>query len=380
MSKMLAPSLLKSPIRCMRGAALLSKVATRYFQSSRSVSSSLSNHLYPLPNGSPSHFGREVIGIDLAKATSNDVFAEEVNEALYQHGVLVFRNQSHITPQDEMNFARLFSHQADDENQSYTGGAGTQHRLPEYPSIALVGSYRVENFYGLTAESKGVYNEWPHDQRAWHCDGLADTHPPPDLTTMRCLITPQQGGQTLFACSVKAAELMDVTKLETDWGIHPEDVRVNYRLFGKYEIAREGTHLLSASGSKGQTDQAWDVNLSDGTSVPLVIRERHSGKKSLVGSYHVASISSLADSASDPPRLDFEGANKYMAEVWKPGLSDEYLYRHQWRVGDLVAWSNRLVIHTATSTSAYAGEQRLHTRIRMRSRPEDAPKSWSVKK
>lgn len=331
--------------------------------------SSLSHHLHPLPVGSPSHFGREVSGIDLADASNSGIFAEEINEALYQHGVLVFRDQSHITPHDEMNFARLFSHQADDENQSYTGGAGTQHRLPEYPSIALVGSYQVENFYGLSAESKGVYNEWHPDQRAWHCDGLADTHPPPDLTTMRCLITPQEGGETIFACSGQTGKYL---------GVHPEDVGVNYRLFGKYEIAREGTHLLSASGSKGQTDQAWDVNLSEGTSVPLVIRERHSGKKSLVGSYHVASISSLADSASDPPRLNFEEANKYMAEVWKPGLSSENLYRHQWRVGDLVAWSNRLVIHTATSTSAYAGEQRLHTRIRMRSRPEDAPKAWKI--
>jgi hypothetical protein len=169
---------------------------------------------------------------------------------------------------------------------------------------------------------------------------------------------------------------MDGAKLEKSWGLHPEDARVNYRLFGNYEIAREGTHLLSASGSKGQTDQAWDVNLSDGTSVPLVIRERHSGRKSLVGSYHVASISSLANGSGDPPRLDFEDANKYMAEVWRPGLAEENIYRHRWCVGDLVAWSNRLVIHTATSTAAYAGEERLHTRIRMRSQPEDAPKAW----
>jgi len=338
--------------------------------------SSLSNHLQPLPGGSPSHFGREGIGIDLAEASTSPQFAGEVRDALYENGVLVFRGQSHLTPQDEMNFARLFSHQPGDQNQSYTGGAGTQHRLPEYPSIALVGSYRVDNFFGLTAESKGVYNNWHPDQRAWHCDGLADTHPPPDLTTMRCLITPQQGGGTLFACSVKAAEVMDVANLEKTWGLHPEDAKVNYRLFGTYEIAREGTHLLSASGSKGQTVQAWDVNLSEGTSVPLVIRERHSGKKSLVGSYHVASMSSLADNSCDSPRLDFEDANKYMAEVWRPGLAEENLYRHQWRVGDLVAWSNRLVIHTATSTAAYAGEERLHTRIRMRSRPEDAPKAW----
>ena len=129
--------------------------------------------------------------------------------------MLVFRNQAHLTPQDEIAFAQLFTHQPDDKNVSYTGGAGTQHRLPDYPSIALVGSYQVRYFYGLTASSPGVYSNWHPDRRAWHCDGLADTHPPPDLTTMRCIKTPSRGGETLFASSVKAAELLP-TKLLVD--------------------------------------------------------------------------------------------------------------------------------------------------------------------
>ena len=222
---------------------------------------------------------------------------------------LVFRGQCHLTPRDEVRAlpSKLFSHQPEDndenqDQQSYTGGAGTQHRLPQYPSVALVGKlhlyrYRVNNFFGLTAE------------------------------------------------------------------LHPEDARVNHRLFGTYEVAREGTHLLSARGSKGQTDPADEVNLSVSTSVPLVIRERHSGKTSLVASYHVASISSLADGPGGPPRLDFEDANQYMAVVWGPGLVEDNIYRHRRRLGDHVAWSNRLFIHTATSTSAYAGEERLHTCI-----------------
>lgn len=322
-----------------------------------------------LPSG-PSHFGREVIDVDLAAPT---LPAKALVSALYEHGVLLFRNQDHLTPSDEMRFARLFTHQSDDIDggQSYTGGAGTQHRLPEFPSIALVGSYRVQDFYGLTAESKGVYNDWHPEQRAWHCDGLADTDPPPDLTTMRCLKTPSQGGETLFASGVKAAELLPTT-LDPP----PEDVQINYRLFGEYEIAREGTHLMCASGSKGDTSAGWDVNLSDGTTVPLVVRELVSGKRSMVGTYHVASLGLIGDAAGTPPQLGFEGANRYVAEAWKPGLSEELIYKHKWCVGDLVAWSNRLVIHTATSTAAYQGKERLHTRIRMRSQPEHAPVPW----
>lgn len=316
-------------------------------------------------DGGPSHFGREVANVDLA---AHELPAEALVAALYEHGLLLFRNQKHITPDDELRFAKLFTHQPDDSNQSYTGGAGTQHRLPDYPSIALVGTYSVSDFHGLTASSPGVYNGWHPQQRAWHCDGLADTSPPPDLTTMRCIMTPDVGGETLFACSVKAAELLPAH-------LHPppEEVDVRYRLFADYEIAREGTHLLRAAGSKGETSaHSWDVNLSGGTTVPLVVRERVSGKRSLVASYHVAGLEAAGAS------LGFEAANRYLADAWAPGLSDELIYAHRWQEGDLVAWSNRLVIHTATSTAPYAasGQQRLHTRIRMRSEPEHAPKAW----
>ena len=101
----------------------------------------------------------------------------------------------------------------------------------------------------------------------------------------------------------------------------------------------------------------------------------------MVGSYHIASIvsSSASQTSLLPPShqtLSFQDANTYLAEAWKPGLADEYIYKHCWQVRDLAAWSNRLVIHTATSTTAYNGQERLHTRIRMRSREEDAPLTW----
>eukprot|EP00908_Phaeocystis_cordata_P018326 Transcript_29748.p1 GENE.Transcript_29748~~Transcript_29748.p1 ORF type:complete len:371 (-),score=86.17 Transcript_29748:219-1331(-) len=307
--------------------------------------------LRPLADG-PTHFGREVVGLDLA---SDALPASELVAALYEHGLLLIRGTQHLTPDHEMRFARLFTHQPDDAGQSYTGGAGTQHRLPEFPSIALVGTYAVEDFHGLTASSPGVYSGWHPEQRAWHCDGLADTDPPPDLTTMRCLRTPSAGGETLFACSVKAAELLPPTLRPP-----PDDVTVHYRLFGRYEIAREGTHLLSASGAKGEGEQAWDVNLAGGTRVPLVVREPVSGKRALVGSYHVAALSVAGGGEGGEGgegggrQLGFAAANAYVAAAWAPGLAPELVYAHRWRVGDLVAWSNRLVIHTATSTSAYA--------------------------
>ena len=60
--------------------------------------------LRPIANG-PVHFGREVVGIDLASEEQVTAHSEEFVSALYEHGLLLFRDQQHLTPSDEMRFA-----------------------------------------------------------------------------------------------------------------------------------------------------------------------------------------------------------------------------------------------------------------------------------
>ena len=179
------------------------------------------------------------------------------------------------------------------------------------------------------------------------------------------------------------------------------------RLKGRYgrELGRQplrgwGTNSPVTAASPLHLPPAPPAPWSTGTSVPLVCREKArkactalliaplapripvthspapcprpqvSGKRALVGSYHVAALRSRGRT------LGFDEANAYVAAAWAPGLEEGLLLKHRWRVGDLVAWSNRLVIHTATSTAPYRGKERLHTRIRMRSTPEHAPQAW----
>eukprot|EP00854_Cymbomonas_tetramitiformis_P018645 gene18645-22258_t len=113
---------------------------------------------------------------------------------------------------------------------------------------------------------------------------------------------------------------------------HPEHVQVSYRLFNEYEIKPMGMGLDLASGRKVK-----DVNELNDMKQPLVIREPHSGKRSLVGTYHVSRIEAHGSKA-----LTFEESNNYIAQAWAPGLQDDLLYRHKWQAGDMVAWSNRL--------------------------------------
>ena len=69
----------------------------------------------------------------------NSTLRQEIVDALYEHGFLVFRNQAHLIPQDEIAFPLLRPHQLDDKNVSYTRGARIQYRL--FPNIPQLSSW-----------------------------------------------------------------------------------------------------------------------------------------------------------------------------------------------------------------------------------------------
>lgn len=153
-------------------------------------------------------FGTEVTGVDLAKIISDPKALSEIVSLVYQRGLVVFRDQDHLTPHEELAFAHCFNHQLESMGAtSYTGGASPQAKLPPpLQDIAVIGTFDLKDYHGFTGSSPGVYPSWPEGQLAWHTDGLADTDPPPDLTTMRCIVTPARGGETLFRCARQAAK------------------------------------------------------------------------------------------------------------------------------------------------------------------------------
>ncbi|KAL7517190.1 hypothetical protein ACHAWX_002136 [Stephanocyclus meneghinianus] len=60
---------------------------------------------------------------------------------------------------------------------------------------------------------------------------------------------------------------------------------------------------------------------------PLVVRESHPNRRSIVGTDQISSALCCATGKS----LEFERANVYIAKAWAPGLADEYVYSH-WRI------------------------------------------------
>eukprot|EP01052_Picozoa_sp_SAG31_P007621 SAG31_NODE_366_length_16817_cov_17.317921_14_plen_168_part_00 len=56
-----------------------------------------------------------------------------------------------------------------------------------------------------------------------------------------------------------------------------------------------------------------------------------------------------------------------LGDLLRQGLGGTKVYRHVWERGDLVAWDNRSILHTATPVSSIGGGNRVIHRIRMAS-------------
>jgi hypothetical protein len=103
----------------------------------------------------------------------------------------------------------------------------------DVPATAVTTDIANDTRHNFAANVDGgpplVYAGWDANQRAWQKNGLADTQPHPDLTTMRCVIAPDVGGGD------RSTELP------------PAEI-----LVGRYSVA-SGRMCTSGTGSTGST-------------------------------------------------------------------------------------------------------------------------------
>lgn len=81
-----------------------------------------------------------------------------------------------------------------------------------------------------------------------------------------------------------------------------------------------------------------------------VCRDPYTGQKSLL--YHTRFFHCFKGYTRAQSRAIIE-------EVLLPAIAPEHTYRHEWRNGDFIAWSNRKIVHTSTDPEKYADEARL---------------------
>ncbi len=253
--------------------------------------------------------GAEIGGVDLADLSDGHV--ADIKEALAQHGVIVFRDQT-LTEEQHIAAARRFGEI--DINRFFA-------KTERHPEIALV-----------VKEPDQTVNIGG----GWHTDHSYDVLPALG-SMLYARAVPPLGGDTMFASMYAAYDTLSDGLKETLSGLRA--VHSSRHVFGKN---REGL-----KGRVGNHDLATQDAVH-----PVAIVHPESGRKALY--------------VNPGFTLRFDG---WTAEESAPLLS--YLYKHaarpeftcrlRWREGSLAFWDNRSTWHYALND--YQGERRLMHRI-----------------
>jgi len=247
--------------------------------------------------------GAEITGVDLS-GPLDDVSFSAIHRALLDHCVIVIRDQN-LTPEAHIAFSRRFG--------PVTGHVLDQFLLSGHPEIL-----RISNKTDAAGNPLGLKDAG----RYWHSDVSYAEKPSMGSLLYALEIPPAgKGGDTLFANMYKAyATLPTATKARID------GLKAVFMIGRKRN--RDGRIMLSDE----QESRSPDVIH------PVVRTHPETGRKALfVNPAHTDSIVGM-DPVESRALLD---------ELNAHSTRPEFVYRHKWRLHDLVFWDNRCLMHIA---------------------------------
>ena len=256
--------------------------------------------------------GAEVSGVDLSRPLSTETFGE-IREALHRHHVIVLRGQSpSLEAERFIDFASRF-------------GRPEPHVLDQFhhPTHAdiLILSNVMKDGKPVGLADGGTY---------WHSD-YSYLDVPARATVLYSIQVPEVGGDTLFADQEQAyADLPEKMKQRLE-GL------VTLNLYGNRDDLDPESRTIAFPLTEDQKQKRSISVIRH----PLVRRHPYTGRKAL---YAVSGTSFAIEGMSD------DGGLALLRELAEHSTQPKYQYRVSYGVGDVVAWDNASVLHSATLT------------------------------
>jgi taurine dioxygenase len=244
--------------------------------------------------------GTEALGIDLSRPLDDATFAW-VADAFAEHPVLVFRDQD-LGAAELSAFGRRF-------------GTPRKHALVKYRHAER------EDVSWLTNVDENGKVDWYGVKRAtdWHTDSTFEDHLPL-LAILHAKEVPEEKGGTVFADMAAAyAALPEAKKqqLQGLTGLHSRSTGpAGERLYGEDKGVTE----------KKYTEVAW----------PAVTKHPVNGRPILfVNPMHTHGFAGMTREEAWP----------LIEELAAHATQEQFVYYHNWRVGDVLMWDERATMH-----------------------------------
>jgi taurine dioxygenase len=245
--------------------------------------------------------GAEIMEADISRPLDDATFAE-IYEAFLTHSLLLFRGQA-LTSEQHVEFARRFGK----VDQNKDAVVNKHPRFPEIMKLHYPGSDSADS----AASYQGEF---------WHSD-LSFRPNPPSATMLRALVIPPVGGDTMFANMCLAYEqLSDGMRSLID---------------GLYAVHTGGGNRIDRS----TPERLAETMRQNRTAQPIARVHPETGRTSLYIGDH-RNVKSLAgmSAVESAPLLGF---------LMEHATREQFCYRHQWQVDDILIWDNRCLLHRA---------------------------------
>jgi alpha-ketoglutarate-dependent taurine dioxygenase len=339
--------------------------------------------LQPIDNAP---FGAFAFGVDCASIDSVSITA--VRNALHHNQVVVFPDQGHLTPQQEVGFYRAIYPEGTTvwRDQVYNpwerykveqGNKAGTYQIPDESGVLVLGKGEISH-YGLNVTLGGDRTAYGEEEGSqvlgggvlqWHIDGTFYEHAPGHYTQMRCIEAPAgeghwltfadeekerlwcPAGSTAFASGRIAYDLMrhDIRQqcLHTQVHYLPRPFEVTYQLANSDNGLRVVDPESEARFKKGCELPGTPFDDPMAQVYPLVWTCPETKLQALMPQPRC--LSCLETEINSNPVFVGLTESRRLVESWMhPAIAAEYVYIHAWQPGDLVVWYNRSVWHSAT--------------------------------
>jgi alpha-ketoglutarate-dependent 2,4-dichlorophenoxyacetate dioxygenase len=255
-------------------------------------------------------FVGEASPIELRRVHDEETLAE-IRGGMDEYAVLVFHDQP-FTDDEHLAFAQRL----DGALHTKLGSAAIQKNRFGNEALGDISNLGANGEILRTGDRRRAYSL---GNRLWHTDASFQD-PPGRYSMLHAKVIPPVGADTEYA-DMRAA--YDALPAETTASI--ESLRVHHSI----AYSRQ---TLGFDFSKDEEDAL------KGAVHPLVRTIPRSGRRAL---YLASHASRIIDWPVPEGRL-------LLRDLIEHATQRQFVYRHAWRVGDLVIWDNRCTMHRAT--------------------------------
>jgi taurine dioxygenase len=265
------------------------------------------------------------IGVDLSQPLDDAIF-REIEDAFHDNIIVFFRGQT-LTNERHIEFSRRFGELEVHIVKKYL--------LPGYPEILLVSNIKNEAGDHIGLADAGF---------TWHSD-VSYRKNPSRCSLLYAKEVPHRGGvalgDTIFANCVAAYEaLPSAMKKRLD------SLSAVHRYSSRRRVENSPRPKLTAAQIAETPDVAH----------PIVRTHPFTGRKAI----YVTAGECIGIVSEDGHSMPEDEALNLIAELDAHCIKPEFLYRHSWRVGDLVMWDNATAMHLAICDYALPERRLMH--------------------